>query len=368
MKILIVAAANSLHTVKWVNALAEKEHDVYLAYNNDHIPNQKINNNVILIKLKYNSPQGYYLNAKELSEKVKEISPDVINAHYASGYGTLVRKAKVHPVLLSVLGSDVYDFPFESKLKHNIFIKNISFADGLASTSECMARKLREVCLNDALNVEITPFGVNTNLFNPNNFVRQKNDKITIGNVKALESNYGIIELIKAIEQLLLMTNNTLMNKITVEIYGDGSQFSKLNDYITNRGLDKIVKLKGWIPNSQVPEALANLDIFCITSKKESFGVSVVEAMAMELPVVATDTDGFIEVIGDTDEIVVPVDDIRSIALGLKRFIDNPCMRKQYGKDGRKHVIEKYNEELCIKKMEYVLLKTFNNSKMGLGK
>ena len=57
----------------------------------------------------------------------------------------------------------------------------------------------------------------------------------------------------------------------------------------------------GKIPNEKVPEALNKLDIFCVTSilNSESFGVAVVEAMACEVPVVATDVDGFREVVDE---------------------------------------------------------------------
>ncbi len=44
--------------------------------------------------MKFNAPYGYYLNVMELRKLYKEIKPDVINVHYASGYGTLVRRAK----------------------------------------------------------------------------------------------------------------------------------------------------------------------------------------------------------------------------------------------------------------------------------
>ena len=49
------------------------------------------------------------------------------------------------PVLLSVWGSDVYDFPNESKIKKESLKKNILAATKIASTSECMARELKKV-------------------------------------------------------------------------------------------------------------------------------------------------------------------------------------------------------------------------------
>ena len=146
MKILFLSAANSIHTVKWVNALVEKGHEVVLVSNKGHEPKEDaLDNRIQFYCLKYSGNLGYFLNAKELSILVKKIKPTVINVHYASGYGTLARIAKLPPYLLSVWGSDVYDFPYESKIKNRILKKNIKNADMLASTSKCMAQQLRKV-------------------------------------------------------------------------------------------------------------------------------------------------------------------------------------------------------------------------------
>ena len=96
MKILFLSAANSVHTVKWVNTLAERKHEIHLVFNCGHAPSvDKIDGRVHLYQLKYSGTKGYYLNAKELKKLNKKINPDVINVHYASGYGTLARMAKL---------------------------------------------------------------------------------------------------------------------------------------------------------------------------------------------------------------------------------------------------------------------------------
>ena len=134
-KVFFIGPANSVHTVKWVNALSEY-FEMHLIYCSNHLPDKdKIDARVILHQLKYKAPIGYYWNAKELQELYQKLNHQIINCHYASGYGTLSRKAELSPVLLSVWGSDVYEFPKESWLKKRIFSKNIKFDDCIASTS-----------------------------------------------------------------------------------------------------------------------------------------------------------------------------------------------------------------------------------------
>jgi hypothetical protein len=62
-------------------------------------------------------PAGYFLNALRVRTILRSLSPDVINVHYASGYGTLGRLARIQPVVLSVWGSDVTEFPRQSRLR-----------------------------------------------------------------------------------------------------------------------------------------------------------------------------------------------------------------------------------------------------------
>ena len=83
-RVLFLAAANSTHTVKWVNSLCEN-YEVHLVYCSNHQPeNDRINSNVVLHKLKFKASLGYYTNAFELKKVFNEIKPDIVNVHYAS--------------------------------------------------------------------------------------------------------------------------------------------------------------------------------------------------------------------------------------------------------------------------------------------
>ena len=146
MRVLFIANAKSIHTVRWVNELTNKGLEVHLVFNhNDNPYKNTISKDVILHRLKYGGTKGYYLNSRRLRKLFKEVKPDIVNAHYASGYGTLVRLSKINPLVLSVWGSDVYDFPYESKVKRRIINKNLNYADKIASTSNVMASQTKKV-------------------------------------------------------------------------------------------------------------------------------------------------------------------------------------------------------------------------------
>lgn len=358
-KVLFLSAANSIHTIRWVNALSKK-FEVHLVYCKNHKPNlDAVNSKVIMHELSVPAPLGYYLNAFQLRKLFHIIKPNIVNAHYASGYGTLARIAKIKPLLLSIWGSDVYDFPNESTLKKKILEKNIFYADEIASTSISMAKELKRQFPNLKKEIFITPFGVDTNKFKNMHIEREDKD-FNIGNIKALEEKYGIEYLILGVEELLNNLKNkdsSLASKIKLYIYGDGSQREYLENLITSHNLNNNVFLMGKIPNNEVPNKLNEFDVFCASSilNSESFGVAVVEAMACEVPVIATDTDGFCEVMvnGETGYLVEKKN-IKELASGLKKFFDDRELAKKLGKNGRNRVLKNYSWDKNVKYMEEI--------------
>lgn len=359
-KVFFISAASSIHTVKWVNSLSEK-YKVHLIYCNNHMPKtDNINDKVILHKLPFSAPLGYYLNSIALKRLYKEIKPDIVNVHYASGYGTLARVSKLDNILLSVWGSDVYDFPNQSKIKKRILEKNVKYAKCIASTSNVMAEELKKQVDVLKKDVYITPFGVDIDKFYKMK-LKRKDDNINVGTIKALEEKYGIEYAILAVkkvkEDLIVKGKKQLADSIKYYIYGDGSQKNTLLKLIKDEGLENDVFLMGKIPNERVPEALNKLDIFCVTSilNSESFGVAVVEAMACEIPVIATDADGFKEVVDkNITGYIVKKKDVNDIAKSLENLIMDKELRTKMGENGRKKVIKEYDWIKNVQTMESI--------------
>lgn len=358
MRVLFLSAASSTHTVRWVNALCKRGHEIFLVYNKGHEASaDKIDRKVKTYELPFSGGKGYYLNAVYLRRLAYKIKPDVINAHYASGYGTLARVACIHPVLLSVWGSDVYDFPNESRLKKSILQKNILAATRIASTSECMARELQKV-VEKPLDITITPFGVDLDTFNPERFAADKDEHIiTIGNIKLIKQNYGIKEMVLVAEMLIRDKEflKSVNKEIRVEIYGDGDQRAELEQYVKDRNLQGTIHFNGQIANDKVPEALSKMDIFCALSHKESFGVSAVEAMAMGLPVIVSNAEGFQEVTeNNITGYTVPYDDLQKCKEMLQKLIRDKELRLKMGANGRRRVAALYNWEKNVSTMEQI--------------
>jgi len=347
MKITFLAGHSSIHTVKWVNEMAIRGHDVHLI--TMHPGTEELHQNIQVYKLPFKPPHGYYLNTWHLRRLLQQINPDILNTHYASGYGTLARLSGFHPNLLSVWGSDVFDFPYKSKMKMKIMQKNLSAADRIASTSNIMKKQTETIYKPDK-EIAVTPFGVDCEKFRPMEIGGDKT-KIRIGTVKKMASKYGIANLIEA----FAIIKNKYQEDVELILVGGGPEEEDLKLLAQKLNIDNYVNFVGPIPHYKVPEYLNSFDIYVALSTldSESFGVAIIEASACGLPVVVSDAGGLPEVVVDGQTgFIVPRNNPEEAAERLLRLLHNSQQRNEMGNAGRQFVLDNYEWKENANRME----------------
>lgn len=289
------------------------------------------------------APLGY-LRPGPLRRLLSRIKPDILHAHYATGYGHLAARSGFHPRALSVWGSDVLLFPGKSPLHRAFLRRNLRAMDLILSTSKVMERAVLELVPGQS--VALTPFGVDTEQFAPADAPRPRS--LRVGTVKGLAPVYGIDTLIRA----LALAVEEADQPMTLEIYGDGPSKAELHTLVRDLGLGDRVRFHGRIAHASVPQALADLDIFAALSRSESFGVSALEASACGLPVLVSDAPGLREVTEDgTTGLVVPRDDPEAAAAALRRLAQDAGLRQRMGQAGRQRVLDLYDWPDCVDRM-----------------
>jgi len=347
MKIAFLAGHSSIHTVKWVNEMAIRGHIVHLI--TMHPGDEKLNAKIHVHKLPFKPPLGYYLNTWHLKRLLQQIKPDILNTHYASGYGTLARLAGFHPTLLSVWGSDIFDFPYESKMKMKIMQRNLAAADQIASTSNIMKRQTETIYRSEQ-EITVTPFGVDCERFKPLQVSRGQN-RIRIGTVKTMASKYGIATLIEA----FAIAKGKFEGDIELTLVGGGPEEEELKQLAQRLNIDQYVDFVGPIPHHSVPEYLNSFDIYVALSTldSESFGVAIVEASACGVPVVVSDAGGLPEVVADGQTgYIVPRNNSEEAADRILQLLNDPMLRKTMGDAGRQFVLDNYEWKENADRME----------------
>ena len=365
MKLAFLAGQNSIHTVRWANAMAEKT-ELHLI--TMHQPSDPIDSRVKIYQLPYKAPHGYFLNRNPLQKLLAKIQPDLLHVHYASGYGTLGRLSNYHPLLLSVWGSDVYDFPATSFLHRALVAANLRQADWVGSTSEVMAKQTESIC-PDIEHLSITPFGIDVEKFCPKPM--QDRNYITIGTVKKLAPKYGIDILLKAFASAreAIADSSKEGKKLRLIVVGDGKQRQELESLAQYLKIQDVTQFVGAVPHDRVPDYLNQMDIYVAASRldSESFGVAVLEASACSLPVVVSDAGGLPEVVQDrVTGYIAPKENVEATAKAILELIKNPGDRDRFGTAGRQLVLEHYvwqkNVELMYETYVKLLEKESNTA------
>lgn len=355
MRIALLSAASSAHTIRWANGLAGLGHDVHLL--SLHTAADSLAESVTFHRLPGRGIAAYFTAVPKVREHLRRIKPDILNAHFASGYGTTARLAAFHPWVLSVWGSDIYDFPKKSVLHRWLVDGNLRSADAVASTSLCMADEVRLVA-PDIGEIAITPFGVDMDCFaavEPLSSVQKI--RLLIGTVKTMAPKYGVDTLIKAFAILqgrMEIRRGGEVPDIELRLVGGGSATGRLKRLASELGVAGRVEFVGWVPHRDVPTELAKLDIYAALSRmeSESFGVAILEAGAAARPVVVSDAGGLPEVTVDGQTgFVVPKDDPAAAADALETLVLDASLRRKMGLAGREHVATHYSWQESLEKM-----------------
>lgn len=133
-------------------------------------------------------------------------------------------------------------------------------------------------------------------------------------------------------------------------IVGDGPSMEEIRFTAFELGIEHKVKLYGRLKPEETKEKLEQADVFLHPSISEGFCNAVIEAQAMEIPVVCTDADGLGENIVDTETgYLVPKWDTNIMANRLLKLYREPELRYELGKNGRARVLNNFTVPIQAK-------------------
>ncbi|GAB6168160.1 glycosyltransferase [Clostridium carnis] len=344
MKICYLGDANSIHTKKLCYFFRDKGYDVsVISLNKGEIEGVKVYSMDMTISKNKNEflKINYLKNIANIKKIVNDINPDILHAHYATSYGLMGSLTNYKPYIVSVWGSDVYDFPKKSFIHKSLVKYNLKKADTILSTSKAMAEETKKYTDKEIL---VTPFGVDINKFKPSKDNKLK-DELCVGTIKTLEDKYGIEYLIKGFS-IVVKRNPNL--KLKLKIAGKGSKEAELKKLCKELKIDSLVEFLGFLNPEKVAETFRSFDVAVFPSvlDSESFGVAAVEAQACGIPVIVSDVGGLMESTkpGFTS-LVAKRKNADDLADKLEEILINNELREKMSLNARKYVEDNYNVE-----------------------
>jgi GalNAc-alpha-(1->4)-GalNAc-alpha-(1->3)-diNAcBac-PP-undecaprenol alpha-1,4-N-acetyl-D-galactosaminyltransferase len=139
-------------------------------------------------------------------------------------------------------------------------------------------------------------------------------------------------------------------------ILGEGPERHRLEDQIHEHGLEKRVRLCGWV--SDPATVLRNSDAFVLSSRFEGFPNALLEAMALGLPSISFDCpSGPADIIRqEVDGLLVSPGDVPALSAAIRRLMSDDQLRGRLGKEAV-HVVERFSSERYFATWDEVLQK-----------
>ncbi len=120
-------------------------------------------------------------------------------------------------------------------------------------------------------------------------------------------------------------------------IVGKGELENELREAAAEMGVAPRVTFLGHVHD--VRKVFEQLDVYVLSSTREGLPNTVLEAMAMEVPIVSTDVDGVKEAVTDQEQaVLVPARDAERLALGIERVLDDAALRTRLVHNARRRV------------------------------
>lgn len=272
---------------------------------------------------------------KDVLKVVQTRRPQLIHAHFGQSGVRIFNLLKKHgldiPLIVQFHGSDIISQPlFDSTYKRLILALSQAKNKQLIGNTEFLCseiqgigvdpKKIRKV--TNALNEDFLQTLTHREdrvrnrvirVVAVGRLIRWKGHRVLIDAISLLEEKHpGIVEL---------------------TIVGEGPELKSISHRVLEHNLEGSIKLVGSKPHKELPNLLAEHDIFVQpsiideeTRQRESFGMTILEAIACGLPVIVTSSGGMPELVGGESSCakVVPQSSPEAIASAIMDFIENP--------------------------------------------
>lgn len=272
-------------------------------------------------------------------EKISNI-PNIVHIHdwYGVLWASVIKYTYNIPIIMTShlpLRSGFTYTGHSIEKKEKMLFEGLGFriADIVIAPSNFIANLLVNEYNVPNEKIIVIPNGVDTQYFSPGK-KKNENEKIILSVSRITEQ--------KGIEYLLELTQYVInkMPNVKFIVVGDGPLLNDLKNTSNSMALSNNLEFLGFITRDRLKEHYRLSDIFITTSIYEPFGLTILEAMASGIPVVAFSVGGIKELVrNDKDGILIPPSRVDLMGDGLIQLLLNSKLKLEYGKNARKRAL-----------------------------
>jgi L-malate glycosyltransferase len=292
--------------------------------------------------------------ATKMAEVMTRFDIDILHVHYAiphsiSAYlAKMMLNERVVPFVTTLHGTDI-TLVGNDRSYLPITRFGIEQSDAVTAVSEYLKRRTIEE-FQVQREVHVVPNFVDCNAYS------RSTDANVRGKFAAPDegilihiSNFRPLKRVEDVIETFSMVRRKTRAKLLM--VGDGPDRRKAEWLANTHGIADDVLFLG--KQSNMNEVLSIADILLLPSELESFGLVALEAMACEVPVIATRVGGIPEVVRDgTDGFLYDVGNVSSMADGCLKILADPRLRSSMGEAARDHARREYCASNIVKQYE----------------
>ena len=329
--------------------LVEKGHEVAIAYMTGEALVIPKNNNIKLINLEVKSAKDIYKAYFKLRKLINSFKPDVVHSHLVHANilcRTLRLTTKIPRLISSAHNTD--EEGWTRFLAYRLTDKladistNVSDEAVEAFIEQKAVRLGRMLTLHNGISTTEFTFSEKARVEVRNELGISESQQLVLA-VGRLNEQKDYPNFLSAIS--ILAANN---QDIKVVIAGHGPLLYELQDSAKTLGIEDKVCFLG--VRNDIPRLISAADVFVLPSAWEGFGLVVAEAMACKRVVVATDSGGVREVVGDAGFLIPPKDSVALAAALKQALMLSSAERLQLGEKARERVLQYYSLDMATDK------------------
>lgn len=251
--------------------------------------------------------------------------------------------------------------PFFLKIIYKVYLKTIA---KLIANSCKIITTISKFTAKEAIKygispnkIRIIPNGINLNYYFPRNVEKinklfgLESDDILVLSIGRITWHKRFEDGLLAIQQLIKSGMRRIKYIIAGEIF-DKNYYYFLKKEAIRLGISDKVIFPGYIDEETKIGLLSRCNIYLATSSHEGFGLTLLEAMALGKPIVATNIEGHKDVVNKNVALLVKPKNPHQIAHSLKEIINNPSLSRRLSQNSLTFV-KKFSWENIVKKYEY---------------
>ena len=320
MRICLLSNAAGVHTSRIARSLVDKDHEVHvITLTPGAIEGVTVHHVRWWPKWKQ---VGYLSTVPRVRRLIRDISPDVLHAHYAISYGIIGALTGFRPFVISAWGSDILVSPGNSRTRWGVLRWALRHADLVTSVADHISAKLVDNGVPKS-RILTVPFGADSRLFGRGLSDDQPRE-VDVICTRNLDQVYNVELLLRALPVIL-----TSRPGLKCILAGDGDQKASLTALAERLGVGHNIQWLGWITPRELALQLRRSKVYVSPALSDGASTSLFEAMFCGCFPVAVDIPANRSWItnGETG-FLVPADQPRELARRILSALASETLRQ----------------------------------------